>query len=58
MRDSERMKQESLEENGELPLEKGDRLAMWLSGMLVIGLPSLLIILIIVAVTLLLFARG
>ena len=38
-------------------VEKKDQLAMWISGMLVIGLPCLLLILLIVGVTLLFFGR-
>lgn len=45
-------------ETEKLPLEKHDRLAMWLAGMLTIGLPVLLIVVIITGVCLLLFGRG
>ncbi|MBQ3849353.1 MAG: hypothetical protein IKH21_04875 [Clostridia bacterium] len=44
-------------EDEELPVEKKDLLAMTISGFLVIGLPCLILILIITAVVLLLFAR-
>lgn len=55
MRESERDRQDLA---GEDPvLEKKDPLAMWLSGLLVIGLPCLLLILLILGVTLLLFGR-
>ena len=57
MRDSEKLRQESLDD-GEIHLEKGDRLALWLSGMLTIGLPCLAMILFIIGVVLLLFGRG
>ena len=56
MRASERQKQELLDED-ELHLEKNDQKALWLSGMLTIGLPCLLLILIIMGVTMLLFGR-
>ena len=56
MRPSEQDKQELLQEE-ETILEKKDPLAMWLSGLLVIGLPCLLLILLIVGMTLLLFGR-
>ena len=36
-------------------VEKKDQLAMWISGMLVIGLPCLILILLIVGVTILIF---
>ena len=38
-------------------IEKKDQLAMWISGLLVIGLPCLLLILLIVGVTMLLFGN-
>lgn len=44
-------------EDEELPVDKKDLLAMTISGFLVIGLPCLILILIIIAVVLLLFAR-
>ena len=56
MRDSEQQKQELLGED-EPELEKHDQLALWLSGLLTIGLPCLLLILLIMGVTLLLFGR-
>lgn len=46
-----------LQEEEELPVDKKDIPAMMLSGLLVIGLPCLLMILLIVGVTLLLFGR-
>ena len=42
----------------EEPLEKNDRLAMWISGMLVIGLPFLGMIALVAVVVYLLFGRG
>jgi hypothetical protein len=50
------MRRELTEEEDRL--EKKDPVAMYLSGLLVIGLPCLLLILLIVGVTLLLFGRG
>ena len=44
-------------EDEELPIEKKDLLAMTISGFLVIGIPCLILILLITAVVLLLFAR-
>ena len=46
-----------LQEEEELSVDKKDIPAMMLSGLLVIGLPCLLMILLIVGVTLLLFGR-
>ncbi|MBQ6383827.1 MAG: hypothetical protein IJJ42_09595 [Clostridia bacterium] len=54
MRDSEKLRQEMLGEDDQ-QLEKKDMPALWLSGLLTIGLPCLLLILIIVGVTILLF---
>ena len=54
MRPSEEMRRELTEEDR---LDKKDPVAMYLSGLLVIGLPCLLLILLIVGVTLLLFGR-
>ena len=54
MRDSEAQRQELAGEQDPV-LEKKDPTAMWISGMLVIALPCLLLILLIVAVTFLLF---
>lgn len=54
MRDSEKLRQEMLGEDDQ-QLEKKDMPALWLSGLLTIGLPCLLLILIIVGVTMLLF---
>lgn len=53
MREEEDRKPDAKDE--ELPIEKYDTLAMWLSGLLVIGLPCLVLLGIIAAVTLLLF---
>ena len=56
MRASEQQKQEML--GGDEPrLEKHDMSALWLSGLLTIGLPCLVLILIIMGVTMLLFGR-
>ena len=55
MRTSEQERQDLLEED--IPLEKKDLPAMYLSGFLVIGLPCLLLILVIVGVTFLLFGH-
>ncbi len=54
MRDSEAQRQELAGEQDPV-LEKKDPTAMWISGMLVIALPCLLLILLIMAVTFLLF---
>lgn len=54
MRTSEENRKEALDEE-EVPLEKHDMLALWLSGILTIGIPCLLLILLIVGVTYLLF---
>ncbi len=54
MRESERDRREALDED-ELRLEKHDMFAMYLSGILTIGLPCLILILVIVGVTVLLF---
>lgn len=40
-----------------MEIEKKDQLAMWISGILTIGLPCLLLILLIIGVTMLLFGR-
>ena len=56
MRASEQQKQELLDD-GEPQLEKNDQKALMLSGILMIGLPCLLLILIIMGVTMLLFGR-
>ncbi len=54
MRRSEEERQEMLED--EKPrLEKKDQLAMYISGVLMIGLPCLLLILLVVGVTVLIF---
>ncbi len=55
MRESEKNRLELMEDDSTPGLEKKDSLAMWLSGLLVIGLPCLLLILLIVGVTMLLF---
>ena len=54
MRGKER-EQEPPAEREALPIEKNDTLAMLLSGFIVIGIPCLILIGIITAVTLLLF---
>ena len=54
MRESQKHRQELMDED-ETQLEKKDSLAMYISGLLVIGLPCLLLILLIVVVTVLLF---
>ncbi len=46
-----------LTEDEEVQLEKKDSTALWLSGLLTIGLPCLLLILLIIGVTMLLFGR-
>ncbi len=56
MRVSQQDKQDLLQDEEPL-LEKKDPLAMWISGLLVVGLPCLLLILLVVGVTLLLFGR-
>ena len=56
MRESEETRRE-LTEEGAPQLDKKDPTAMMISGLLVIGLPCLLLILIIVGVTMLLFGR-
>ena len=56
MRSSEQLRRELTEEK-EPELEKKDLMALMLSGLLTIGLPCLLLILLIVGVTLLLFGR-
>ena len=55
MRESEKIRQELTEESPQL--EKKDPMALWLSGMLMLGLPCLLLILLIVGVTMLLFGN-
>jgi len=54
MRVSEENRKEALEEE-EVQLEKHDMTALWLSGILTIGLPCLFLILLIVGVTVLIF---
>ena len=56
MRASEQQKRDLMEDD-EPQLEKNDQTALWLSGLLTIGLPCLLLILIIMGVTMLLFGR-
>ncbi len=57
MRPSEEHRRELAGEDGNLPMEKKDLPALMISGLLVIGLPCLLLILLIVGVTLLFFGR-
>ena len=47
----------ALQDEEKLPVDQKDMPAMWISGLLVIGLPCLLMILLIVGVTILLFGR-
>lgn len=54
MRQSERERIE-LQADEPLKLEKNDEKALWISGMLMIGLPCLMLILLITGVTMLLF---
>ncbi len=56
MRESEQNRREITDED-QLPMEKHDSAALWISGLLTIGLPCLLLILVIVGVTMLLFGR-
>ena len=56
MRESEKIRQE-LAGDEDPRLEKKDGFALWLSGMLTLGLPCLLLILLIVGVTFLLFGN-
>ena len=56
MREAEQRKRELLGSD-EPQLEKKDMPALWLSGLLTIGLPCLILILLIMGVTLLLFGR-
>ena len=56
MRTSERDRRELTEEDAPM-LEKKDGLALWLSAMLTIALPCLLVILLILGVTMLLFGH-
>ena len=56
MRASERERQK-LVENDQPQIEKKDLLAMYLSGLLTIGLSCLLLILLMIGVTFLLFGR-
>ncbi len=55
MRESEQNRRELAE--GEVQLEKKDPAALMLSGLLTIGLPCLLLIMLIIGVTVLLFGR-
>lgn len=57
MRASEEQRRELTGEDGDLPLEKKDLPALMVSGLLVVGLPCLLLILLIMGVTLLFFGR-
>ena len=54
MRTSEENRKEALGDD-EVQLEKNDMLALWISGMLTIGLPCLLLVLLIVGATFLFF---
>lgn len=54
MRQSESDRRELLDEE-DVPLEKNDLFAMYLSGFLTIGLPCLILILVIIGVTVVLF---
>ena len=56
MRPSEKDREELLDDE-KLPLEKNDMLAMWISGLLTVGLPILAILGIVIGVVLLLFTR-
>lgn len=56
MKTSEQDRREPWDEE-ELPVDRKDMPAMMFSGLLVIGLPCFLIILLIVGVTILLFGR-
>ena len=56
MRTSEEMRKE-LTGDDKPEIEKNDTKAMMISGLMVIGVPCLLLILLIVGVTVLLFAR-
>jgi len=56
MRPSEKDR-EMLMDDEELPLEKNDMLAMWISGLITVGLPILAILGIIIGAVLLLFTR-
>ena len=56
MRTSDENRKEALSDE-EVQLEKHDMLALWLSGILTIGIPCLVLILIIVGITVLLFGR-
>ncbi len=56
MRASEEQRRELMGEDADTPmLEKSDLPALWISGLLTIGLPCLLLILLIVGVTYLIF---
>ena len=57
MRPSEEQRRELGGEDGDLPLDKKDMPALMISGLLVVGLPCLLLILLIVGITLLFFGR-
>ena len=54
MRESEQNRREITDED-QLPMEKHESAALWISGLLTIGLPCLLLILVIMGVTMLLF---
>ena len=56
MRESEQNRRDVTEDD-QPQLEKKDPTAMWLAGLLTIGLPCLLLILLIMGVTMLIFGR-
>lgn len=56
MRTSEQHRQD-ISDGDQLPVEKKDTFAMYLAGLLTVGLPCLLLVLLIAGVTLLLFGR-
>ena len=44
-------------EEDQIPLERGDKLAMWIAGVITVGLPCILLIGLIIVVTVLIFSR-
>ena len=56
MRPSEQQRQETMEDD-DPDLEKKDHFALWVSGMITVALPCLLMIVLIMGVTMLLFGR-
>lgn len=48
-------KQDAVED--QIPIERGDKLAMWIAGVVTVGLPCILLIGLIIAVTMLIFSR-